>query len=123
MSLPESTQHSGDASKYHDLIMQQLRLNEETSNRLESKVEALAAEVRSGNQQMVQTHSLSISAIGDRINAQQLNTETRLTAIETQLKNITDKGIEGKGDNRWWISLIFSLIAVLGMALGLLLKH
>lgn len=123
MSLPESTQHSGDASKYHDLIMQQLRLNEETSNRLESKVESLANEVRSGNQAISQAHTTAINAIGDRITAQQLNTETRLITIETQIKNITDKGTEGKGDSRWWISLLFSLVAVGGMLLGLLLKH
>ena len=123
MSLPESTQHSGDAGKYHELIMQQLRLNEETSNRLESKVESLANEVRQGNQQISQAHILAITAISERINAQQLSTETRLITIETQLKNITDKGVEGKGDSRWWISLLFSLVAVGGMLLGLLLKH
>lgn len=123
MSSPESTQHSGDAGKYHDLIMQQLRLNEETSTRLEGKVESLANEVRQSNFQISQAHSIAITAIGDRINAQQLGSETRLTTIETQLKNLTDKGLEGKGDSRWWVSILFSLLAVGGMLVGLILRH
>jgi hypothetical protein len=118
MSLPESAQHSGDAGKYHDLIMQQLRLNEETSNRLEGKMESLANEVRTGNLAISQAHTIAIGAIGERINAQQLNTETRLTQIETQLR-----GLDGyKTDNKWWISIIFSFIAVGGMLIGLFLK-
>ena len=119
MSLPESTQHSGDASKYHDLIMQQLRLTDETSTRLETKLESLANEVRTGNQQISTAHIAAVSTITERLNNYNLATETRLSTIETQFKNLDGS----KVDNKWWISIIFSFIAVSGMVIGLLLKH
>jgi len=120
--VPENNRYTDTARGYQELIMEQLRRNDETTNRLEGKLEAGLTEVRSSIQALMTAHITHSGLVGERVGKievrleQQDRQRTELSDLPERVRGLEAKlqGVhENKNDGRFWISTTIAIVAAL----------